>query len=207
MITLATSEPPDDGSRWSVRHLAKASGVSARTVRRILAEGGEKTQIQALDRRHPELPMRVGSDRRPTTTYERHRITRLLAAVAAHSGEVSWRCVERNDHTAFLCFVEGLCSANPRGELDVILEGPSVHKHDHVLDWAARRRRLTLHFTPTYASWLNQVEIRFSIFALDVLRDAVWHSKTELVAQIRKHIRAEDHARDHRRLEAADLGH
>ena len=71
----------------------------------------------------------------------------------------------------------------------MILGNLSVHKHHEVLAWAARRRRLTLHFTPTYASWLNQVEIWFSIFARGVLKDAVWRSGAELVRQIMKYIR------------------
>jgi transposase len=66
----------------------------------------------------------------------------------------------------------------------VILDNLRVHKHEEVLDWAWRRRRLKLHFTPTYASWLNQVEIRFGIFARDVLKNPVWYSKAELVAQM-----------------------
>jgi transposase len=232
VIALATSEPPDGASRWSVRRLAAESGLSATTVHRILAEGelrphrtqywcgrspdpefeekqaailglyldpptnalvvcvDEKTQIQALDRTQPELPMRAGSERRLTATYKRLGTTCLLAALAVHSGEVSGRCVERNDHETFLRFLKGLYRANPRRELHVILDNLSVHKHTEVLAWAGKRRRLTLHFTPTYASWLNQVEIWFGIFARDVLRDAVWHSKAELVAQIMEYIRA-----------------
>ncbi len=149
----------------------------------------EKSQIQALDRTQPELPMRAGSDRRLTATYKRHGTTCLLAALALHSGEVSGRCVEKHDHETFLRFLKALYRAHPRTELHVILDNLSVHKHAEVLAWAGRRRRLTLHFTPTYASWLNQVEIWFGIFARDVLKDAVWHSKAELVAQIMEYIR------------------
>lgn len=149
----------------------------------------EKSQIQALDRTQPELPMRAGSPRRLTATYKRHGTTCLLAALAVHSGEVSGRCVDANDHTTFLRFLKALYRANPHRELHVILDNLSVHKHHEVLDWAARRRHLTLHFTPTYASWLNQIEIWFGIFGRDVLRDAVWHSKPELIAQIMAYIR------------------
>jgi transposase len=150
----------------------------------------EKSQIQALDRTQPELPMRSGQDRRLTATYKRHGTTCLLAALAVHSGEVTGRCLERNDHVSFLRFLKSLYRANPRRELHVILDNLSVHKHAEVLDWAARRRRLTLHFTPTYASWLNQVEIWFGIFARDVLKNGVWHSKAELIAQIMTYIRS-----------------
>ncbi|HJW75936.1 MAG TPA: IS630 family transposase [Thermoleophilia bacterium] len=149
----------------------------------------EKSQIQALDRTQPELPLQAGSPRRLTATYKRHGTTCLLAALAVHSGAVSGRCVDANDHTTFLRFLKSLYRANPHRELHVILDNLSVHKHHEVLSWAARRRRLTLHFTPTYASWLNQVEIWFNIFGRDVLKDAVWHSKAELIAQIMEYIR------------------
>jgi transposase len=149
----------------------------------------EKSQIQALDRTQPELPMQAGSPRRLTATYKRHGTTCLLAALAVHSGEVSGRCVDSNDHESFLRFLKSLYRAHPGTELHVILDNLSVHKHHEVLAWAARRRRLTLHFTPTYASWLNQVEIWFGIFSRDVLKDAVWHSKAELIRQIMSYIR------------------
>jgi len=149
----------------------------------------EKSQIQALDRTQPELPMQAGSPRRLTATYKRHGTTCLLAALAVHSGEVSGRCVDASDHKTFLRFLKYLYRAHPRQELHVILGNLSAHKHHEVLDWAARRRRLTLHFTPTYASWLNQVEIWLSIFARDVLKDAVWHSRAELIRQIMEYIR------------------
>jgi len=150
----------------------------------------EKSQIQALDRTQPELPMQAGSPRRLTATYKPHGTTCLLAALAVHSGDVSGRCVDANDDTSFLRFLKALYRANPRRELHVSLDNLSVHKHHEVFAWVARRRRLTLHFTPTYASWLNQVEIWFGIFGRDVLEDAVWHSKAELVSHIMKYIRS-----------------
>lgn len=149
----------------------------------------EKSQIQALDRTQPELPMRVGRPRRLTATYRRHGTVCLLAALAVHSGEVIGRCVERNDHVVFLRFLKALYRQYPGREIHVILDNLSVHKHAAVTDWARRRKRLTLHFTPTYASWLNQVEIWFNIFARDVLQDGVWRSRAELVRQIMEYIR------------------
>ena len=97
--------------------------------------------------------------------------------------------MDANDHETFLRFLKYLYRADPRQELHVILGNLSVHKHQEVLAWVARPRRLTLHFTPTYASWLNQVEIWFNIFARDVLKGAVWRSRAELVRQIMKYIR------------------
>ena len=154
----------------------------------------EKNQIHAADRTQPEGPMRAAAPRRLTAIYKRHGTTCLLAALAVHSGEVSGRCVKRNDHETLVRFRKYLYHAHPRQELHVILDNLSVHKHQEVLARVAGRRRLTLHFTPTYASWLNQVEIWFSIFGHDVSKDAVWHSKAELVGQIIEYIR--DYSRE-----------
>lgn len=231
VVALASTQPPDGSTRWSVRKLAGQTGVGATSVHHILNAGqlkphrtqywcgrspdpefaakqaailglyldppthalvlcvDEKSQIQALDRTQPELPMRAGQARRLTATYRRHGTVCLLAALAVHSGHVTGRCVERNDHVAFLRFLQTLYRQHPGREIHVILDNLSVHKHAAVMDWARRRKRLTLHFTPTYASWLNQVEIWFNIFARDVLKDGVWRSKTELVRQITDYIR------------------
>ena len=150
--------------------------------------------------------MRRGQARRLTATYRRHGTVCLLAALAVHSGEVTGRCVDRNDHAVFLRFLKALYRHNPGREIHVILDNLSVHKHEKVMDWAQRRKRLTLHFTPTYASWLNQVEIWFNIFARDVLNDGVWRSKAELVRQIMDYIRnyCRDRARPFRWTYAGD---
>lgn len=149
----------------------------------------EKSQIQALDRTQPELPMKSGHPRRQTATYMRHGTTCLLAALAVHEGNIDGRCVEKHTHAEFLSYLKHLYRKHPRKQLHVILDNFSAHKHKAVKHWASKRKRLTLHFTPTYASWLNQVEIWFSIFSRDVLKDAVWHSKKELVDQIMRYIR------------------
>lgn len=149
----------------------------------------EKSQIQALDRTQPVLPMKPGKPRRQTNTYTRHGTTCLLASLAVHEGTVEGRCVDRHTHQEFLAFLKHIYRKHSRKHLHVILDNFSSHKHSAVRNWAEKRRRLTLHFTPTYASWLNQVEIWFSIFSRDVLRGGVWHSKNELVQQIMAYIR------------------
>ena len=106
----------------------------------------EKSQIQALDRTQPELPMRAGNARRLTATYRRHGTTCLLAALSVHTGEVSGRCVDKNDHSAFLNFLKALYRQHPGKELHVILDNLSVHKHHQVQDWVRRRRRLSSSF-------------------------------------------------------------
>jgi len=149
----------------------------------------EKSQIQALDRTQPQLPMRAGEPRRLTATYKRHGTTCLLAALSVHDGEVTARCRDKNDHATFLAFLKTLYRKYPGRHLYVICDNLSVHKHTEVREWAERRRRLTILYTPTYASWLNQVEIFFNIFTREVVRGGVWASKRELIDQIMTYIK------------------
>lgn len=157
----------------------------------------EKTQIQALDRTQPELPLRSGNARRLTATYKRLGTTCLLAAFAVHGGTVTGRCVDRNNHQEFLKFLKYLYRKYPRKQLHVIMDNLSVHKHDDIKKWSAKRRRLSVYFTPTYASWLNQIEIWFHIFTRDVIRGGIWHSRQELVRQIMDYIRKYSKERAH----------
>lgn len=157
----------------------------------------EKSQIQALDRTQPLLPMRPGSPKRLTATYKRNGTTCLLAALAVHDGTVHGRCVDSTKHDNFLNFLKALYRKYPRRELHVIVDNLSAHKHKDVLEWVERRRRLTLHFTPTYASWLNQIEIWFGIFSRDVIKGGIWRSKKELVDQIVNYIKRYNEERAH----------
>lgn len=149
----------------------------------------EKTSIQALDRSQPMLPLMPGRPQRQTVTYTRHGTTCLLAALSVHEGRVDGRCVDRHTHQEFLAFLKYLYRKYPRKQLHVIADNFTAHKHQEVRKWATKRRRLTLHFTPTYASWLNQVEIWFNIFSRDVIRGGIWHSKQDLINQIMLYIR------------------
>jgi transposase len=149
----------------------------------------EKSQIQALDRTQPLLPMRPGNPKRLTATYKRNGTTCLLAALAVHAGTVEGRCVESSNHEEFLKFLKSLYRKFPGKHLHVIVDNLAVHKHQKVMAWLESKRRMTLHFTPTYSSWLNQVEIWFNIFARDVLKDGVWRSKQQLVSQIMEYIK------------------
>lgn len=144
----------------------------------------EKTRIQALDRTQSALLMRMGQARKLTATYKRNGTTCLLAALAVHDGTVTARTIDRNNHEAVLAFLKRLYRENPGKHLHVIADNLSVHKHRTVREWAEKRRRLTIHFTPTTASWLNQIEIWFNIFTRDVLKGGVWKSKKALVDQI-----------------------
>lgn len=148
----------------------------------------EKSQIQALDRTQPLLPMRPGSPKRLTATYKRNGTTCLLAALAVHAGTIEGRCVESSNHMEFLKFLKLLYRKHPGKHLHVIVDNLAVHKHQKIKEWLAGKKRMTLHFTPTYSSWLNQVEIWFNIFSRDVLKDGVWRSKQALIGQIMEYI-------------------
>jgi len=149
----------------------------------------EKTQIQALDRTQPELPLRIGNPRRLTSTYKRLGTVSLIAALSVHDGDVTARTIPKNNSDNFLLFLKSIYRKYPRKEIHIILDNLSVHKHKKVIEWVERRRRMSLHFTPTYSSWLNQVEIWFNIFTKDVLKDGIWHSKKQLVNQILEYIK------------------
>jgi transposase len=155
----------------------------------------EKSQIQALDRTQPELPLGPGKPRRLTNTYKRHGTTSLLAALVVHEGEVTGRCVDSHNNRSFLGFLKYLYRKYPHKHLHVIADNLSTHKHRNVMEWVKRRRRVTLHFTPTYASSLNQIEIWFSIFTRDVIKGGVWRSKSELIERILYYIRKYDEER------------
>jgi len=144
----------------------------------------EKTQIQALDRTQPELPLKQGQVRRLTNTYKRHGTVSLLAALSVHKGEVIAKTIEKNNHETFLIFLKQIYRKYPRKDLHIIVDNLSVHKHHKVQEWINSKKRITMHFTPTYSSWLNQIEIWFSILTRDVLKDGVWHSKKQLVDQL-----------------------
>ena len=148
----------------------------------------EKTHIQALDRPHPELPLRVGPPRRLTTTYKRHGTVNLVAALAVHSGEVIGRAVDRNPGENFVQFLKALDRTYRHVTIHAILENLSVHKHKQVQAWLARKRKLQVHSTPTYASWLNQIEIWVSILTRAILKGGVWHSKKHPVDQLMEYI-------------------
>lgn len=149
----------------------------------------EKSQIQALDRTQPLLPMRPDAPSRLTATYKRNGTTCLLAALAVHEGEITGKCVDSANSQEFLRFLKRLYRQYPRKHLHVIVDNLATHKQESVRKWVSQRKRLSLHFTPTHASWLNQIEIWFNIFTRDVLRGGVWPSKQALVEQIMNYIK------------------
>jgi len=124
----------------------------------------EKTQIQALDRTQPELPLRSGNPKRHTATYKRNGTVSLIAALAVHTGEITAKTMKSNNSDNFLKFLKSLDRKYRNKKLHIIADNLSIHKHKDVKEWLKGKRKIKLHFTPTYSSWLNQIEIWFNIF-------------------------------------------
>lgn len=155
----------------------------------------EKTQIQALDRTQPELPLRSGNPKRLTATYKRNGVVNLIASLAVHHGQVIADTMESNNAENFLSFLKKLSRSYPKKVLHIIADNLAVHKHETVKQWVAKNKRIHLHHTPTYSSWLNQVEIWFNILSKDVLKGAVWHSKKQLNDQLMEYIKTYNNER------------
>ena len=123
----------------------------------------EKSQIQALDRTQPGLPMKEGRPATMTHDYIRHGTTTLFAALNVLDGTVLGRCMQRHRHQEFIRFLNAVEAAVPAGKLiHAILDNYAAHKHPKVRAWLARHPRWTFHFTPTSCSWLNAVEAFFA---------------------------------------------
>jgi transposase len=144
----------------------------------------EKTQIQALDRTQPLLPLRPGQVERHTHDYTRHGTTCLFAALEVGSGQVTTDHRARHTGADFLAFMKRVARAYPEGALHVVLDNVSTHTTPQVKGWLARHPRITFHFTPTSASWMNQVETWFGILTRQAIRRGSFGSVKELVAMI-----------------------
>jgi transposase len=144
----------------------------------------EKTQIQALDRTQPTLPIRPGKAARMTHDYKRNGTTSLYAALEIATGEVTGSCYPQHTHQEFLAFLNSLVRAFPRKPLHVVLDNSSTHSTPEVKAWLARHPRVHFHFTPTSASWMNMVEIWFSILTKQQVRRGVYHDVPELICAI-----------------------
>ena len=150
----------------------------------------EKSQIQALDRTQPLLPLRPGQVERRTHDYKRHGTTTLFAALDVATGEVTGQCTLRHRHQEFLQFLRLLDRTYPEQELHLVLDNYSTHKHPKVRAWLALRPRFHLHFTPTSASWMNQVETWFSLLHRGAIRRGVFQSVGHLVSAIHRFLQA-----------------
>jgi putative transposase len=150
----------------------------------------EKSQIQALDRTQPVLPMGLGYVEGVTHHYVRHGTTTLFAALDIASGEVLSKCKPRHRHQEFLQFLEHIdANVPPELEIHLVVDNYATHKHEKVRRWLAARPRYHIHYTPTSASWLNQVEIWFNIITQRAIRRGTFRKVKELIARIEDFVR------------------
>ncbi len=230
LITRTLETIPAQGTHWSTRTIAQASGLSQSTVSRIWRAFSlqphrvetfklssdpffvekvrdivglylnpperalvlcvdEKSQIQALDRTRPILPLRPGVPARQTHDYVRNGTTSLFAALDVATGKVLASFHHRQRHQEFLRFLERVDAAIPE-QLDIhlIMDNYGTHKMPKVKRWFARRPRYHLHFTPTSASWLNQVERFFGLLTERRIRRGTFGSVRALETAIRDYL-------------------
>jgi len=230
VVDLALGPPPGEATHWSGRTLAKAAGISLRSVQRILeahqlaphrirtfklsndpkfAEKlkdvvglyvdppahavvlsvDEKSQIQALDRTQPGLPMKPGRAGTMTHDYKRNGTTTLFAALNILDGTVIGRNMQRHRHQEFIHFLNTIDAQVPtRKAIHAIVDNYATHKHPKVREWLARHPRWTFHFTPTSASWLNAVEGFFAKLTRRRLKRGVFRSVDDLQAAISRFV-------------------
>ena len=230
VVDLALSPPPGETTHWTGRMLAKAVGVSLRSVQRILEAHklaphrirtfklskdpefadklrdivglyvdppahavvlsvDEKSQIQALDRTQPGLPMKKGRAGTMTHDYKRHGTTTLFAALNVLEGNVIGRNTQRHRHQEFIRFLNAIEAEVPAGKLiHAIVDNYATHKHPKVRTWLANHPRWTFHFTPTSASWLNAVEGFFAKLTRRRLKRGVFRSVVDLQAAINRFV-------------------
>jgi len=230
--TACTQKPAGGESHWSVRELAKATGVGRETVHRILQQAklkphrigtfsysndpefvtklvdviglyldppehaivlcvDEKTQVQALDRTQPMLPMRPGQIARRTHDYKRNGTVQLYGALNVHAGEVHGLPTQRHRSREFIAFLDHLLDQYPEGDLHVILDNVSSHHSAEVQAWHRREKnhRVVFHPIPTYSSWLNLIEIFFNMLQTRVVSRGVFRTRQELIDAIMAYIR------------------
>jgi transposase len=226
--TLETK--PHGAAQWSVREMAKATGLNRMAINRIWRAFGlqphrtetfklspdplliekvrdivglyvnppehavvlcvdEKSQIQALDRTQPLLPMRPGQAERRTYDYERHGTTSLFAALETKTGQVIGRFHRRHRSVDFRKFLDAIETEVPRGlDVHLIMDNYGTHKTPLIRNWFAKRPRFHVHFTPTYGSWINLVERWFAELTNKQIRRGVHRSVSDLESAIREFI-------------------
>jgi transposase len=147
----------------------------------IVLSVDEKSQIQALDRTQPGLPMKRGRLGTITHDYKRHGTTTLFAALDILEGKVIGQCMKRHRHQEFIRFLNVIEARVPaKLTIHVIVDNYAAHKHPNVLEWLAYHPRFAFHFTPTSASWLNAVEGLFALLSKRRLKRGIFRSVQEL---------------------------
>jgi transposase len=230
VVALTCGDPPSGATHWTGRSMAKAAGISLRSVQRIwqahqlqphrlrsfkrsrdpaFAEKmadivglylnppahavvlsiDEKSQIQALDRTQPGLPLKPGRRGTMTYDYKRHGTTTLFAALNVLEGRVIGRCMQRHRHEEFIRFLNTIEREVPAGKIiHAVVDNYATHKHPKVKAWLTRHPRWTFHFTPTSGSWLNAVETFFSALTRQRIRRGSFHSIVSLQAAINQYL-------------------
>jgi transposase len=148
----------------------------------------EKSQIQALDRTAPILPLRPGLAERQTHDYIRHGTTTLFAALEIATGKVTATCQPRHRHQEFLRFLKQVARAYPGVDLHLVMDNYATHKRVEVRDWLRANPRIHVHFTPTSASWMNLVEVWFGIIQRQAIHRGTFGSVKDLTRRIRAFI-------------------
>jgi transposase len=148
----------------------------------------EKSQIQALNRTQKTLPMQPGHAEQRTHDYVRHGTTTLFAALEIATGRITGVCKNRHRHQEFLAFLKHVARAYPECELHLVMDNYAAHKHPNVRSWLAANPRLHVHFTPTSGSWLNLVEVWFSIIERQAIHRGSFPSVRDLMIKIRAFI-------------------
>jgi transposase len=228
VVEMTLAGPPGEATHWTGREMAKAAGISLRSVQRIWAAHGlqphrvrrfklsndpkfaakvqdviglyvnppehalvlsvdEKSQIQALDRTQPGLPMKRGRCGTMTHDYKRHGTTTLFAALNVLDGKVIGQCMSRHRHQEFIRFLNKINRQTPAERaVHLIVDNYATHKHPKVRAWLGRHKRFHFHFTPTSASWLNAVEGFFSKLTRRRLKRGVFKGIADLQAAINR---------------------
>jgi transposase len=149
----------------------------------------EKSQIQALDRTQPGLPLKPGRCGTMTHDYNRHGTTTLFAALNVLDGRVIGRCRQQHRHAEFIRFLNDIERAVPAGRLiEAVVDNYATHKHPKVKAWLERHPRWTFHFTPTSGSWLNAVENFFSVLTRQRIRRGSFNSIVDPQAAIKRYL-------------------
>jgi len=148
----------------------------------------EKTQIQALNRTQPILPLRPGMPARMTHDYKRNGITSLFAALNIATGKVIGECRPRHASPDFVAFLDRVVAAYPKEDLHIVLDNASTHSTPAVQRWLDRHPQVTFHFTPKGASWINMVEAWFSILTRKSIRRASFDTVRALIRHIKSYI-------------------
>src|SRR6201994_1536144 len=208
VVVLTKTDPPAEATHWTATKMAKAIGISASSVQRIWhAHGLQPHRVQQfklsndpkfIDKLRdvvglyvdpPAQPMKKGRAGTMTHDYKRHGTTTLFAALDVLEGKVIGRCMQRHRHQEFIRFLNAIEKAVPtKKAVHVILDNYAAHKHPKVIAWLSRHPRVTFHFTPTSASWMNAVEGFFAALTKRRLKRGAFLGVVDLQAAINRYV-------------------